>query len=111
MINKENLSYLFCMDDNAATADWIVKSFPIIKIVLISLLGLLAVAMIVLILMQRSNSNGVSAITGQTNTFYNRNKGATLQGKIKVLTIICAVAIMVIVVAFLIIHGIYKGFV
>lgn len=102
---------LICMDENAAQADWIVNSFPIIKIVLVSILAILAVAMIVLILMQKSNTNGVSAVTGQTNTFYNRNKGATLQGKIKVWTIICAVSIVVVVVAYLIISQIYTDFI
>ena len=102
---------LICMDENAATADWIVKSFPVIKIVLVCILAVLAVAMIVLILMQKSNTNGVSAVTGQTNTFYNRNKGATLQGKIKVLTIICAVCIMIIVLAYMIISQIYTNFI
>jgi len=102
---------LMSMDENAATAGWIAESFPIIKIVLVSLLALFSIALIVLVLMQRSNTNGVSAVTGQTNTFYNRNKGATLQGKIKVLTIICAVCIMVLVVAYLIISQIYTNFI
>lgn len=102
---------LICMDENAAAADWIVQSFPIIKIVLACLLALFSIFMIILVLMQRSNTNGVSAVTGQTNTFYNRNKGATLQGKIKVLTIVCAVCIMVFVVAFLIVSQIYTGYV
>ena len=102
---------LVCMDENAATADWIAKSFPIIKIVLISLLGILSIAMIIFILMQRSSTNGVSAVTGQSNTFYNRNKGATLQGKVKVWTIVCAVSIVVIVVAYLIISQIYTSFI
>ena len=102
---------LICMDENAATADWIVKSFPIIKIVLVCLLAVLSVAMIIFILMQKSSTNGVSAVTGQSNTFYNRNKGATLQGKVKMLTIICAVCIMVIVIAYLIISQIYTNFI
>lgn len=105
------ITNLICMDENAATADWIVKSFPIIKIVLVSVLGLLAIAMIVFVLMQKSNTNGVSAVTGQSNTFYNRNKGATLQGKIKGLTIACAICIMVIVLAYLIISQIYTNFI
>ena len=102
---------LICMDENSATADWIVKSFPIIKIVLVCLLAVLSVAMIIFILMQKSSTNGVSAVTGQSNTFYNRNKGATLQGKVKMLTIICAVCIMVIVIAYLIISQIYTNFI
>ena len=78
---------------------------------LISLLGILSVAMIIFILMQKSSTNGVSAVTGQSNTFYNRNKGATLQGKVKVLTIVCAVSIMIIVIAYLIISQIYTSFI
>lgn len=107
----KNFTNLICMDENAAQADWIVKSFPVIKIILVSLLAVLSIAMIIFVLMQKSNTNGVSAITGQSNTFYNRNKGATLQGKIKNLTVICAVCIMVIVVAYLIISQIYTNFI
>jgi len=109
MFNK--FTNLICMDENAAAAGWIAQSFPIIKIVLVSLIAICSIALIILVLMQKSSTNGVSAVTGQTNTFYNRNKGATLQGKIKVLTIICAVSIMVLVIAFLIISQIYTGYV
>ena len=104
-----NYVSLICKDENAETAAWIVNSFPIAKIVIMCLLALLSVAMIVLIVMQKSNTNGVSAISGQTDTFYNRNKGATLQGKIKIWTIICAVVIMVLCIIFLIMTQIYQG--
>ena len=71
----------------------------------------ISIAMIVFVCMQKSNQNGISAISGQTNTFYNRNKGATLQGKIKLLTIIDAVLILVVTILFLILHTIYRGFI
>ena len=96
-------------DESAATADWIVNSFPVIKAVIVGVLALLAIIMIVLTVMQKSNSDGSSAITGQTNTFYNRNKGATLQGKIKILTIIDAILILVLCIAFLVLNTIYVG--
>lgn len=94
-----------------AVAPWVENSFPIIKIVLICILAVLAIAMIVFVCMQKSNENGISAISGQTNTFYNRNKGATLQGKIKIFTIIDAVLILVVTITFLILHSIYRGFI
>ena len=103
------VSLICAKDENAETAEWIVKSFPIVKIVIMCLLALLSVAMIVLIVMQKSNTNGASAITGQSDTFYNRNKSATLQGKIKVLTIICAVCILVLCIAFFVMTQIYQG--
>ena len=89
--------------------DWVVKSFPIIRIVLASLIAVLAVALIVLTLMQESSSNGASAITGEANTFYNRNKGNSLQGKIKMATIVCAASILVLCILYLVVYGIYHG--
>ena len=105
----ENIFALICADENKATASWIVNSFPVIKAVIVGVLALLAVIMIVLTVMQKSNTNGASAITGQSNTFYNRNKGATLQGKIKILTIIDAILILVLCIAFLVLNTIYVG--
>jgi protein translocase SecG subunit len=101
-----------CSDDtNKSVAPWIEKSFPIAKVVIVSVLAVLAILMIVLNIMQKSNSDGASAITGRSNTFYNRNKGATLQGKIKILTIIDAVMILVLCIAYLVLHTIFEGFI
>ena len=88
---------------------WVENSFPIIKVVLVSLLGLFSLAMIFFVLMQKGSENGSSALTGQSETFYNKNKGTTLQGKIRVLTIIDAVCILVICITFLILHSYYPG--
>lgn len=110
-----NISSLICAvgsnDEQQATADWIVRSFPIIKIVLVCILTILAIAMIIFVLLQKSNTNGISAISGQTDTFYNKNKGATLQGKVKVLTIIDAVCILVVCITYLILNTIFQGFI
>lgn len=106
-----NFANLICRDENAEVPAWVQSSFPIIKIVLVCVLFVLAIAMIVFVCMQKSTSDGVSAITGKSNTFYNRNKGATLQGKIKILTIIDAVLILVITVAYLILNTIFQGFI
>ena len=104
-----DLYSLICADDNAGIAPWIEKSFPTIKVVIMAVLAFLSLAMIILVLMQKSNNNGVSAITGQSDTFYNRNKKTTLQGKIKVLTIIVATLIMVLCLTFMILSQIYTG--
>ena len=103
------LSLISAADENVGRPDWVVNSFPIIRVVIMSVLALLAIAMIVLVVMQKSNTNGAGAITGQSDTFYNRNKGATLQGKIKVATIVCASLILVLCLAFLVLTEIYEG--
>jgi preprotein translocase subunit SecG len=102
-------SLLATGDENTEIAPWIASSFPVIKIVIMCALAVLSIAMIVFVVMQKSNTNGVSAISGQSDTFYNKNKGATLQGKIKILTIIDAVLIMVLCIAFLIINTYFPG--
>ncbi len=104
-----NFGKFICADENKATAGWIVESFPVVKAILVAVLALLAVVMIILVLMQKSNTTGASVLTGQTDTFYNRNKGSTLQGKIKILTIIDAVLIVVVCLAFLVLNTIYVG--
>lgn len=104
-----NIVNFICADENAGVANWVVESFPIVKIVIMSLLALLSIAMIVLVVMQKSNTNGAGAITGQSDTFYNRNKGATLQGKIKVWTIVTASLILVLCLTFLVMSQIYEG--
>ena len=74
-----------------------------------SILAVLALALIVLIIMQKGNTNGSAALTGKSDTFYNRNKKSTLQGKVKVLTIICATTMMVLCLVFMILSQIYAG--
>ena len=104
-----NILNFLCRDENAGTATWVVESWPIIIFVIMCLLAVFSIAMIFMVVMQKSYTNGVSAISGQTDTFYNRNKGATLQGKIKIWTIVCAVVIMVLCIIFLIMNQIYQG--
>ncbi len=96
---------------DSAMPSWVVTSFPVIKIVLAVLICICAIALIVLVLCQKTESEGgVNAITGQADTFYNRNKGESLQGKVKKATIAFAVMIFVFCVAFLIINSIYRGY-
>lgn len=110
-----NITSVLCRigsnNDDKPVPGWVESSFPIIKIVLVCILLVLAVGMIVFVLMQKSESNGINAVTGQSQTFYNKNKGATLQGKIKILTIIDAVCILVICIIYLILNTIYEGFI
>ena len=104
-----NIYSLLCADENASRASWIVKSFPVIKVVIMCMLAILSIMMIVLVVMQKSSNNGSAAITGQTDTFYSRNKKSTLQGKIKVMTIVVAVIMMVLCLTFMIMSQIFEG--
>lgn len=90
--------------------EWVVNSFPVIKLIVVILILIAAVFMIVSCLMQEGNTNGMTGITGDTSdTFYNRNRGKSSQGIIKKLTIINAIAIMVLCIVYLVLNTIYSG--
>ena len=83
---------------------WITESFPIIKGILVGYIALASIAIIILVLVQPSNSHGgLSAITGQTTeTYYSHNKGATREGRLKKITAWIALSIAIVAVVFFI---------
>ena len=105
----KNLVNMMLANDAAMPA-WVVNSFPTIKIVLAVLICVCAIFIIVATLAQKSEAGGSNAITGQADTFYNRNKGESLQGKIKKWTVIASILILVLCVLFLVVNTIYKGY-
>ena len=104
-----NLSNLMLATNENALPTWVVSSFPIIKIVLAVLIAICSIFMIVVVLCQKGESNGSASITGTTDTFYNRNKGTSLQGLIKKLTVIDASLLVVLCIIFLVLNTIYAG--
>lgn len=54
-----------------------------------------AIFVIVIVMIQPSNSSGISALGGQQETFYGKNKGKTMEQKLRKLTVI-AVSVMAI---------------
>lgn len=101
----------FLMDTTQkARPEWVVNSFPVIKLVLVILVLICSVFMIVTVMFQEGNTNGMTGITGDSSdTFYNRNKGQSMQGKIKKITIVNAVLILVFCLAYLVLNTIYSG--
>ena len=49
----------------------------------------------ILILLQQSNSSGIDALGGSSETFFGKNKGKSLESKLKKWTIICLVILLV----------------
>ena len=67
----------------------------IIAYVTIAVMALAAVGAIILILLQQSNSSGIDALGGSSETFFGKNKGKSLESKLKKWTIICLVILLV----------------
>jgi protein translocase SecG subunit len=79
---------------------WVTKSFPIIRIVLFCLVVAAAIIMIVTTLLQNEDSEGANVITGQQESYYSKNKGGSRDGKLKIITIVCACLIAVCVILY-----------
>ena len=80
------------------------------KIILVALMGIGAIAIIILVLCQKGNSGGgMQALTGNSETYYSQNKGSTVEGRLKRWTIGIAIAIAVITIAYFILLQFVSG--
>ncbi len=94
-----------------AVAAWVSDSFPIIRIVLLVLLAVLGILLTLCVLFQEGNDgSGLDAVSGSSSeTFYAKNKSQTLSSALKRVTVIIAITMAVIAVAFFITVAIYSG--
>lgn len=58
-----------------------------------------ALVMIVTVLLQSSETNGLGAISGGAETFFGKNKAKSMEGKLALLTKICAAVFVVMALA------------
>ena len=71
-----------------------------LSLTMIILMALSALTAIVLILMQPSNSSGIDALGGSSETFFGKNKGKSIEAKLKKWTWICLAVLVVFAIAF-----------
>ena len=64
---------------------------------------LAALVAIVLVLLQQSNSEGIQGITGSSETFFGKNKGQSIESKLKKWTWICLGVLAIIAIVFYIV--------
>ncbi|MBQ4269585.1 MAG: preprotein translocase subunit SecG [Clostridia bacterium] len=72
--------------------------------IMILLMFVAALAAIVLVLLQQSNSSGIDALGGSSETFFGKNKGKSIESKMKKWTIICLVVLVIFSIAFYILQ-------
>ena len=82
-------------------------AYRIISIVLIVLMGVAALAAIVLVMLQPGNSQGIDALGGSSETFYGKNKGKSTEAKLKLATYICLGILALFAIVFFILQ--YEG--
>ena len=69
----------------------------------LAIMALAAIATIVLILLQPGNSTGIDALGGSSETFFGKNKGKSIEAKMKKWTIICLVILLVFSIIFFVV--------
>lgn len=67
---------------------------------MIILMCVAALTAIVLILLQPSNSSGIDALGGSSETFFGKNKGKSIEAKMKKWTWICLAILVVLSIVF-----------
>lgn len=67
--------------------------FPVLRIILCVFILLCALFVVAVVIVQPSNSSGIGAINGQSETFLSKNKGKTFESKLKRLTVISAIVL------------------
>lgn len=70
-------------------SDAVYEIYAGISIALIVLMGVAALAAIILVMLQPGNSQGIDALGGSSETFYGKNKGKSTESKLKIATYVC----------------------
>ncbi len=78
--------------------------YMVLSVTMIILMGIAALAAIVLVLLQPSNSSGIDALGGSSETFFGKNKGKSIEERMKKWTIICLVVLVVFSIVFYILQ-------
>ena len=74
------------------------------SVTMIALMFLSAAAAIVLVLLQPGNSTGIDALGGSSETFFGKNKGKSIEARMKKWTIICLVILVIFSICFYILQ-------
>lgn len=78
--------------------------FMVLCILMVALVFLIAIFSIIIVLMQPGNSTGINALGGSSETFFGKNKGKSIEEKLKKVTYGCIIALGVIAIIFFILQ-------
>ena len=67
----------------------------VLRIILTVLFIIICIALTVLVLMQEGKAAGLGAISGAAETYWGKNKGRSMEGKLEKITKICVVLFFV----------------
>lgn len=98
------MNYLNLLLDTGLQSDFITTFFPILRIILVSLIFVAAIVLIIVVLLQSdvSGSGTTNVISGARESYYSQNKGDTRDGRLKKLTVAMSVIIAVSIIIYFI---------
>lgn len=79
--------------------------YQTLSVICIALSALCALFIIIVVMIQPGNSNGVGALGGSTDTFYGKNKSKTVESKLRRLTVVCLIVLIVLMIGFYLIQN------
>ena len=82
--------------------------YKIIFTTLIVLIAVAALTAIVLVLLQPSNSSGIDALGGSSETFFGKNKGKSIEAKLKKWSWICLLVLSLLAIAFYVLQAVFS---
>ena len=71
-----------------------------LSITMIVLMAIAAITAVILVLLHPSNSQGIDALGGSSETFFGKNKGKSIEAKMKKWTWICLVVLVIFSIVF-----------
>ena len=75
-----------------------------LSVTMIILMAVAALTAVILVLMQPSNSQGIDALGGSSETFFGKNKGKSIEAKMKKWTWICLIVLVIFSIVFYILQ-------
>ena len=75
-----------------------------LRLSMIILMCVSALTAVILILLQPANSSGIDALGGSSETFFGKNKGKSMEAKMKKWTWICLAVLVLFSIAFYVIE-------
>ena len=73
----------------AGMSDAIYTLYMVLSITCLVILFLTALVTIIIVLFQKSNSDGIQGITASSETFFGKNRGQSIEAKLKKWTWVC----------------------
>ena len=88
----------------AGMSESIYTLYMVLSITCLVLIFLTAIGAIILVLIQKSNSDGIQGITASSETFFGKNRGQSIESKLKKWTWICMIVLGVLSVVMYIVN-------